>query len=396
MNKTKYFYLAFLLLFQSSLAAAERNPQIIQAIDLIFQEDYLLAAAVLDQTIAAEPSNPEGYFYRGVIFWRESTLAPEVEKYDHALQIWLDRCLAVADSNLAVNPRDVNAWFYRGGAHGFLGSMYARRGNWPKTGYHAWKGISALENARELNPEMYDIYYGLGLYHVMAGHQSAIVRFIQKLLPIPPGDPAQGIRSLKLAIEKGRYAPVPAQSALGFAWLYFENHYPQAIQTLVPLLEKYPTSTDLLLMLINAQFYQDLNHAPSHSADLLANIEQFERIIAARKIEINSWWPQKLVLLKGFAHYSLENDAVARDLLEQYSAFKTDHDSYLTGLAYLMLGKIHDSRGERDLARKKYRQAKAAEKFGNVAEVAEQALNNPVFSRRLPIAVKVTGFPERP
>lgn len=396
MNKIKQLYLVILLLFQSSLAAAERNPEIVRAIDLIFQEEYQLAAAVLDQRIAAEPSNPEGYFYRGVIFWRESTLAPEVEKFDRALQIWLERSLAVADSNLAVNPQDANAWFYRGGAHGFLGSMYARRGNWPKTGYHAWKGISALENARGLNPEMYDIYYGLGLYHVMAGHQSTIVRFIQKLLPIPAGDPAQGIRSLKLAIEKGRYAPVPAQSALAFAWLYFENDYPQAIQTLVPLLEKYPTSTDLLLMLINARFYQDLNQPPSHSANLLANIEQFEKIIATRKIEINSWWPQKLVLIKGFAHYSLENDTIARELLEQYTAFQENSESYLTGLAYLMLAKIHDSQGEREPARKKYRLAKTAEKFGNVAAVAEQALKNPVFNRRLPIIVKVTGFPERP
>lgn len=398
--KFKYIIFLITLILLSSKnthSAKSTDPRIVRVIDLIFKEKFHQAAAALDTLIAQSPANPAGYFYYGVIYWRESALAPDFDSYDKKMKHWLERCRDVADSILARNKLDTNAWFYLGGAHGFLGSMYARKGKWLKTGYHAWKGTSALEKTLELDPEMYDVYYGLGLYHVMAGHQGAIVRFIQKLLPIPNGDAKRGLAALQTAVKKGRYTELPAQSALVFAWLYFENDYRKALETLAPLLGKYPGNTDLLCMQINALFYLELNQPQQRGSEILNYVNQLEKVISRRNLKTNVWWQQKLIFLKGFAHYLLENDEAAVMLLGKYSdSTRQQGRSYLTALADLILGKIYDFQGQRVRAREKYKKAADAEQFGNVRELAKQLLKERDLSRELTIQANVTGFPERP
>jgi len=399
-------FLIFIFLFNiplSECGASESDlkstPFVLRAIDLIFKEDFMGATATLDSLIKFKPANPAGYFYRGLIPWRQSGCVENYSDYDQEMQNWLEKTLEISENAINANQEDAEAYFYKGGAHGFLGSMYARQKNWLKTGYHAWKGIRTLERALQLNPQLYDVYYGFGLYHVMAGHQSGIVRFLQRLLPIPAGDPAKGLRALRTAIEKGYYSKIPACSALAFAYLYFEKDYQQAVNILKPLLEHYPDNTDLLVMMINSIFYRELSTPKNDWSRLLNFIDRLEKVIFKRKINLSQWWRQKLQFIRGYAYYYQNKNELAMPLLEAYTTFYSKNkSSYLTGLSELTLGKIYDLRGDRKQAVQKYQNALEQEDFGNVQMIARIHLKSPFTdeTKSLQVSGTVSDFPHRP
>lgn len=371
------------------------NPAIYTAIDLIFQEQYRLVEMKLDSMISVAPDEPEAYFYRGITYWRESNMQREIRQFDTKMQKWLEKCLEITEKRLSVNSEDACAYFYKGGAHGFLGTMYARQQNWLKTGYHAWKGIHALEKALQIKPDLYDIHYGLGLYHVMAGHQSTIVRFLQRLLPIPTGDPSTGISSLKIAIQKGEYSPLPANSALAFTYLYFEKEYHKAAQIAESLLVSYPNNLDLLSIEMNALFNLGLSQSFSDWPKLLAYINHFEAIISQRRLTILPWWFYKLQFMRAYSYYHLGRYELALKLFDSYLATDHKNGSYLLGLGELTCGKIYDLMGKRQEAVRRYKNSQHQEKIGNVAELAAHFLKNP-FKKELKSNQVIANFTELP
>ncbi len=359
-------------------------PLLNRAIDFIFKEDFARAMSLLDTLIQDKPTDPTGYFFRGVSYWRESTLLAEWTQHDQLQQKWLEQCLQVTRVALKKDPHDANALLYQGGAHGFLGTMYARQKNWFKTGLHAWKGMRALEQVLELAPQNFDSYYGLGLYHVMAGHQTGVVRWLQRLLPIPTGDAARGIDALKVAAEKGKYTSTAARAALALTYLYFEHDYQQAIDILEPLSAEYSESIDFLSMLVNARFNREFTHPHGEWQALILCLDRLEEKYRLRKLTPNPWWRKKMQFMRGYAAYHLDQLDVAQDLLERYAHnYVKNGGSYLTGLSELTLGKIFDRRGQRHQAQQKYVLALQQEKLGNVAQLASYYLRHP-FTRETP------------
>lgn len=402
-----YFYRLCWILFltlsspyiRAGRAQPARNPEIVKAIELIFHENFSQAGTLLDSIILKRPTQPAGYFFRGLVPWRASGIVEDFSNYDRQTQKWLEKCLSVAENALEKNETDADAYFYKGGAHGFLGSMYARQKNWLKTGYHAWKGVGALEKTLELNPEIYGAHYGLGLYHIMAGHQTGIVRFLQRLLPIPSGDPEKGLAALKIAITKGLYTRTPALSALAFAYIYFEHDYQSAIELLSPLLKTYPGCTDLLMMMINALFYRELTAPQEAWNQLLTSMDALEMIVYERKLNLNVWWKMKLRFIRGYAAYSQENFPQATQLLKNYTHFyQQKQKSYLSGLGELTLGKIYDLQGERPAALAQYKLAAKNKNFGNIKQLADHYRKFPFTgeSDSLRVNGSYSELPDRP
>lgn len=396
------FFLSFLLFFSTiskNAIAQEQVTPIHQVIYLIFNEDYHQAEQILDSLMQATPDNPESFFYYSLIPWRQSAFVEDIKNFDKLTQRRLEKCIEVAEKLLEIEPENAVAYFYRGGAHGYLGSMYARQKRWLKTGYHAWKGTSDLEKAAELDPEMHDTYYGLGLYHVMAAHQSGIVRFIQKLLPIPNGDARKGLEYLQLAIQKGNYAPVPARSALAFAYLHFETDYQKTLDTLAPILKIHPTSTDLLIMQINALFNREFVQPANSWKEILFYLDNFEKLAVHRKMQLSDWWHSKLQFIRGYAYYSLGQYEQAEKIIAQYNAQqKSDDENYLLGVGYLTQGKMTELQGMRNSAIEYYHKAQKCREMGNLKEIAEHLQENPFNgeNEQTRILGIFTELPERP
>ncbi|MDZ7261798.1 MAG: tetratricopeptide repeat protein [candidate division KSB1 bacterium] len=383
MSKHTFGYMALLMgvWFQTTVTnnyPIEFNPLILEGIEYIFHENFDKAEAIFDQVIQQHPERPGPYFFKGVVYWRRSLNVENYSKFDQAMLTWLDKAIGIADSALQKDPQDAEAFFYKGGAHGFKGTLYARRQDWLKTGYHAYHGIKNLQRALKIAPELYDVYYGTGLYHVMAGHTPGIVRLIQKILPIPSGNPKQGLQDLKIASERGRYTQIGGRSALAFAYLWFEEDYQKTIEILEPLIKQYPDCIDFGTMLANAYFYRELTTPTGEWDKLLQTIDQIEKIVRERPFDLSRWWRDKLIFMRGYAYYSTGKYELAANLLQLYTRrYPNKGDSYLTGLGELTLGKIYDLQGQRKKAKEKYTRALKQEPMGNLEQLAQHYLETP-------------------
>ena len=98
-------------------------------------------------------------------------------------------------------------------------------------------------------PDLYDAYFGFGLYHYWRSALTGVLRF----LPLVPDQRRQGINEIRLAIEKGRYAGVEGQFALENIF-YNEAEYDSALLVNDWLYQRFPHDPSALYM--RARIYQ--------------------------------------------------------------------------------------------------------------------------------------------
>jgi len=395
--------LLFLLFLQNPGFTRERSrsqtvieDELAEAIELIFQENYSQADSVCTALIDQFPRHPAGYFMKGVLFWKQGYYMKNYDQYNKTALKWLGRAVKIAKKNIKENPNDASAYFFGGGAYGYQGSVYARRKSWLKTGYAAFRGIRYLEKAMALDSTLYDIYYGSGLYHVLASHQPGVVKWIQKLLPIPNGDEKLGIRYLKIAAEKGKFTNLAALAALAMAYVYYDERYDDAIALLEPLVRRYPRNLDFGTALINAYFYKGLTDGSINWDRLLALVQHVENYVRAQNYQLDPWWSDKLEFITGYSLYMKGQFALAAPLLKDYcDKYSKKGASYLTGLGYLTLGKMADIAGNRQLAINFYKKVQKYEAMGNEKELAAQLLLVP-FRGEKPLVRFVGAYAELP
>ncbi len=381
----------------AEIAAVE--SKLAEVIEWIYRENYAGADSVARILISEYPDNPAGYFIQSVITIKKGFYLKDYENYYDSALGWLKQAIIYANKRIKKNPRDAYAFFFGGGAHGYESAIHARRKKWIKTGYSALQGIRHLEKAMELDSTNYDVYFGSGLYHVFAGNQKGIVRFVQKILPIPTGDPELGMKHLDIAVEKGHFTGLAAISTKAFVYIHYEGKYHQAIDLLNSILERYPDNLEFLTMLTNAHFYQALRRSSSDLLDLQKNLENTRRLIKERKLQFFPWWLDKFDFMEGYIHFKQGNYTRAKLLLEQYcDSYSKKGSSYLTALGLLTLGKIADIEGKRDEAIKAYKRVRKYEIMGNEKQLAERFLKTPYQAENYQSRFRggYTRIPERP
>ena len=85
--------------------------------------------------------------------------------------------------------------------------------------------IKNLKKVQKIKPDLYDVYFGFGLYDVTAGSFPDIVKIITRILFIPSGDYQRGIEELKIAHEKGFLTKTISCYALAYSYFYYEQNY---------------------------------------------------------------------------------------------------------------------------------------------------------------------------
>jgi tetratricopeptide (TPR) repeat protein len=356
----------------------QADSLIVSGMELIFHEYYDKADSLFNTVVERKPDHPIGHFFKGLVTWRRSYIIKDYKSFDKAIKAHFSMAIKKADKVLKKDESNAEAFFYKGGAYGFIGTIHVRNKSWIKAGIAAYKGIRALQKSWEIDPRMYDIYYGLGLYHCAAGNAPGIVRFVQKIIPIPEGDSELGLQYLEIALKMGTYTKTAAEAFLGSAYIYYEERYQDAIDILEPLVKKYPRCFDFWTSLANAYFYQGLTESRGNWTRLIETVEFTQKMRKERGIEMLPWWENKLLFMEGYARYSMGEYEKASSILSDYSKIYPDKgDSYLTSLGELTLGKIADLSGNREQAVEHYSRSLQLEHFGNLEKLAKHYIKEP-------------------
>jgi tetratricopeptide (TPR) repeat protein len=132
--------------------------------------------------------------------------------------------------------------FYAGLASAFSARLYGLRGENRAT---ARAGVKAREHflrAVQLDPQMADADFGLGLYNYYVDTLSTIVKILGFFMGIPGGNKLEGIRQLEHAIADGVLTPDAARFYLALDLHRYDQQYERALTVIAPLADKYPSN----------------------------------------------------------------------------------------------------------------------------------------------------------
>jgi tetratricopeptide (TPR) repeat protein len=216
------------------------SPRLDSLIALVVDETitqrYDSALAHVEQIESIFPENPVGPFFHAAVL---HSIMLDYEDYSKEKEFKraVERTIALSKKLLRRDPR--NAWghFFLGGGLGYMAFYYGKQTRYVQAFQTGLESIAALERALEADSTLYDAYLGIGTYKY---YRSRLARFLT-WLPFVRDERAEGIRMVRLAVEKGKFARFPAINSL--AWiLAAEKRFDEANRLAREALAAYPSS----------------------------------------------------------------------------------------------------------------------------------------------------------
>ena len=233
-----YLCLQFGLIYSIGINTPEGKKAdllIKQGLDELHNGHYDKSLNTFKQIQIILPNHPAGYFLEvAVIRWIQSDYYND--KLNERLLVASKISLECCKKLLKKNKNDHWAYFFKGGTLGFRGTYYESIGKIFKGIADGINAFSALKKSIEIEPNIYDAYYGLGMFNYWKSYYAVKKGFAWLL----GGDERElGIDQIKLSIEKGNYVITEAKSSLIHIY-YNEELYQKTIKETKELLKQYP------------------------------------------------------------------------------------------------------------------------------------------------------------
>jgi|WetSurMetagenome_2_1015567.scaffolds.fasta_scaffold28588_3 tetratricopeptide (TPR) repeat protein len=344
------------------------------------QEVYNLEFEKAERDFAAlvelRPQHPAGHFFRAMITWWRIMIDMDNRQYDAQFFGELDVVVHLCDSLLEVNPNDIDAIFFKGGAIGFEGRLQFHRDDWLAAANAGRKALPLVQQASELDPHNYDILLGTGIYNYYAEVIPTEYPFVKPLLLfIPSGDKKKGIEQLRMAALRARYASIETSYFLMQIYYSYERDYPKAIEIARSLCERFPN---------NMMFHKYLGRCHVVMGNWAAAEETFREI--GDRVQRNfrgytSAVEREAIYYLGLCAMNSRRfdsalqewyrcDALSRQLdVREPSGFMV--------MANLKIGMIYDLQGRRELAVRQYEKVLAMKEYKDSVVQAERYLKTP-------------------
>jgi tetratricopeptide (TPR) repeat protein len=223
-------------------------------LDKIYSFDTEGAIADARRLQSEQPDHPLGYLLEAeALWWRifctsaeykfgmtDARHRPKMARDQHYLD------LAVKASSIALahikNHETAEMQFYAGMGDAFVARFDGLRGENRAT---ARAGVHAREHflrAIQLDPELVDAEFGLGLYNYYVDTLSAVAKFLGFFMGIPGGNKQEGIRQLEHDAAEGVLTSSVARFYLALNLHRYDQQYEKALRAIGPLVEKYPSN----------------------------------------------------------------------------------------------------------------------------------------------------------
>lgn len=229
----------------SRVGATELSEEIDDAaftnvLSLLYNYRLARADTVIDSLIGVNPKLLKARFFKVLLYWWY------YEGDIHGTR-WKERFLAAVDDAIELGEEEADATgatyetsFYLGATYGYLARFHLNSSAL-KAVYYGKKAKSIFSDLVEENPDLYDAYYGIGLYNYSAATVPSALEIVMSLLGIS-GDRNLGMQQLHLAAMQGTWTRVEVLFVLSQLHFYYENNYNEAMRVLVPLVNQFPSN----------------------------------------------------------------------------------------------------------------------------------------------------------
>src|SRR5262249_35911346 len=192
-------------------------------------------------SIDARPAPPEACeVLAATATWWRILLDPESRALDRQFPREVDAAIEATDAWAARDPDNAEAHFYTGAAYAARVQWRVLRDEKVAAARDGKRIKLALERAIELDPELDDAYFGIGLYQYYADVAPAAAKVLRFLLMLPGGNRAKGLAQMQRTRTRGRLLRGEADYQLQILYLWYERRADLAVDLLESLHERYP------------------------------------------------------------------------------------------------------------------------------------------------------------
>lgn len=342
----------------------------------VYNLEFEKAESDFQYLCAKYPAHPSGKFFLAMVDWGRITLDIDNESMDERFIQKLDDVIEMCDKILDDDDNNVAALFFKGGALGFRGRLYAHRGSWMKAANDGRLALPIVQQAYRISPGNYDILLGIGIYNYYAEvipQQYPVVKPV--MIFFPSGDKNKGIRQLIQAGQHAKYASAEANYFLLQLYYSFEKQYDKGVELGRQLLERYPK---------NVLMHRYLGRCYAGLTQWKETRETFKEVIARCNNGYTGYSPiarREALYYLGLSEMNLGRyDAALTSFYqcdELCRKLETRLESGYMQLSNLKIGMIFDLQSKRQLALDQYVKVKRLKNFDNSHDLADRYIQSP-------------------
>jgi tetratricopeptide (TPR) repeat protein len=232
-------------------AATSSLARLSPTYDLILDTKFDEAGRALDACAGAPAEACQ--VLRATALWWRILLNPNDAAFDQSFKTTADDAIAGAERWTAREPRRAEAWFFLGAAYGARVSFRVQRGERLAAARDGKRIKEALERALDLDPQMDDARFGIGLYKYYADIAPAVAKFLRFLLLLPGGDRVAGLKDMETVHQRGTLLRGEADYQLHWIYLWYEGQPRRALDLLNSLRDRYPGNPHLAMRAADVQ-----------------------------------------------------------------------------------------------------------------------------------------------
>lgn len=214
-------------------------PQLARVYDAIYNAQFDRISLELQDACPPAPDAACRILETVALWWRIQ-LDPLNREHDREFQRQADQAIEAAEAWVDREPQRAEAWFYLGGAYGARVQWRVLRGERLAAARDGKRIKDALERALEIDPDMHDAWFGIGLYHYYADVAPAAAKVLRWLLFLPGGDRVKGLQEMLRARDQGVLLRSEADYQLHVLYLWYEEQPERALELLEGLQHRHP------------------------------------------------------------------------------------------------------------------------------------------------------------
>ncbi len=375
----KKLLLVFLLGNISIFGSARFDSLITAGIHQIYNIKFEEAESTFSIIKSEYPKHPAGKFFDAMILWWKILLDFDNREYDDEFINKIDIVVDYCDELLEEDPNNIDALFFKGGALGFRGRLYAFRKSWFDAAMDGKDALPIVYQAYEANPNNVDVQLGFGIYNYYAAAIPKRFPFVEPFMfMFPEGNITEGLKQLEYASEHGKYSSIEATYTLVTIYLNFERDgyraepYAEKLRYMFPDNPSFHRYYAKLFIVGN-----DYAMADSIYGEIIEKVHD-------GALGYSSWMEREAYYYKGVYAFNerntklgLEYFSKTLEISKQIEKDRGDNKSGFYVKALLYLGNLYDTAGKRQKALACYEEILDIDEYVNSHDDAEKYQEKP-------------------
>jgi len=346
------------------------EPMVNDGIHALYNYEFESAISILDSAWELDNTHPLIPFVLISAKWlKTQTQEGYTASYD-MINYEVEKTVPIYTDLLEKNPADPEVYLYLGSTYGIRARTAMASKEWLNVLFYGYKGLKYVRKAHNMDENLMDVYMPIGLMEYFSCLSPVPVRWAAKITGLTTACDV-GLQYLNSAALEAQYSWIEASNVLSYAYLHILRDYDQCRKIIEPLTEQFSGHPFFAFM------RAELLAKTGRWDELQVMIPKLEKFAASGPFLQRNECQLKLTYIRGLEAFYHGNYSESLEktnwVLENYHM----EFDWLRGFAYLLQGQSYDMLGERNLAKRAYKQVLKMDNYYPEVVEAKAYLNHP-------------------